>query len=171
MYHYLMRRILYILFLFVLLEIPSLAEQAVIHPIDTKESACKANAKTLPEWTYCSLTAANDWSYEVDKYYSLLYKKLTGDAKSALFDDQKYWNMYKNNEYKVIDALQNKDEETKERIIFRANQKRELVKQRAQALRMYYAQTFPDDEQEKIEINDTYRPPTILERGMRLLRF
>lgn len=166
-----MKRILYILSLSLIFALPSIAEQANIHPIDTKESACKANAKTLNEWVYCSLNAANDWSYEVDKYYSLLYKKLSGDAKTALFDNQKYWNMCKNNEYKVIDALQNKDEDTKERIIFRANRKRELVKQRAQALRMYYAQTFPDDEQEKIEINDTYRSPTVLERGLRLLRF
>lgn len=150
---------------------PVKAESTYIHPIDTKESTCKNNAQTLSDWTYCSLTAAKDWSYEVDRYYSLLHKKLTGDAKTALFDNQKYWNMYKNNEYKVIDALQTKEEDTKEHVIFRANQKREIVKQRAQALRMYYAQTFPDDEQEKIEINDTYRTPTIIERGMRLLRF
>lgn len=166
-----MKKFLYTIALTFFLILPAAAENAVIHPIDAKESACKTEAKTLEEWSVCSMKATNAWSFEVDKYYSLLYKKLKGEAKTALFDSQKYWTMYKNNEFKVIDALADKENETKERIIFRANQKRELVKLRAQALRVYYAQTFPDDEHEKIEINDTYRTPTLLERGFRLLRF
>ena len=100
-----------------------------------------------------------------------MYKKLQGDAKTALFEDQKYWNMYKNNEYKVIDALKAKDFDTKERAIFRANQKREIIKLRAAALRMYYAQTFPDDEQEKIDTNSDYQPDNLLQQGLRLLQF
>lgn len=150
---------------------PSFAESTNIHPIDTQESACKAEAKDLNAWTLCSLKAARAWNKEVDKYYSLLYKKLEGEAKTALFEDQKYWNMYKNNEYKVIDALKDKDFDTKERVIFRANQKRELIKLRATALRMYYAQTFPDDEQEKLDINNTYQPDNLLQQGLRLLQF
>ena len=139
--------------------------------IRRKVLACKAEAKDLNAWTLCSLKAARAWNKEVDKYYSLLYKKLQGDAKTALFEDQKYWNMYKNNEYKVIDALKAKDFDTKERAIFRANQKREIIKLRAAALRMYYAQTFPDDEQEKIDTNSDYHPDNLLLQGLRLLQF
>ncbi len=166
-----MKRFLYILVLSIFAAMPSFAESTNIHPIDTQESACKAEAKDLNAWTLCSLKAARAWNKEVDKYYSLLYKKLEGEAKTALFEDQKYWNMYKNNEYKVIDALKDKDFDTKERVIFRANQKRELIKLRATALRMYYAQTFPDDEQEKLDINNTYQPDNLLQQGLRLLQF
>ena len=69
------------------------AEQAFVHPIDAQESACKTGAKTLDEWTRCTLKAANAWTGEVDKYYSLLYKKFPDNAKQTLYDDQKYWNM------------------------------------------------------------------------------
>lgn len=151
--------------------LPALSESTNIHPIDTQESACKAEAKDLDSWVTCSLKAARAWNREVDKYYSLLYKKLEGEAKTNLFEDQKYWNMYKNNEYKVIDALKDKNFDTKERVIFRANQKRELIKLRAAALRMYYAQTFPDDEQEKLDINNTNQPDNLLQHGLRLLQF
>ena len=154
----------------VFIHLPSCAEVTNIHPIDTQESACKAEAKDINAWTLCSLKAARAWNKEVDKYYSLLYKKLEGEAKISLFEDQKYWNMYKNNEYKVIDALKSKDFDTKERAVFRANQKREIIKLRAAALRMYYAQTFPDDEQEKID-NNNYQPDNLLQQGLRLLQF
>ncbi len=167
-----MKRFLYVLFLSGFLCLPSLAEETNIHPIDTQESACKAEAKNLDEWTMCSLKAARAWNREVDKYYSLLYKKLQGEAKTNLFEDQKYWNMYKNNEYKVIDSLKDKNFDTKERVIFRANQKREIIKLRAAALRMYYAQTFPDDEQQKLELNNSnYQPDNLLQHGLRLLQF
>ena len=110
----------------------------------------------------------------MDKYYSLLYKKLSGDAKTALYDNQKYWNLYKNNEYKVIDSLQDKNNDTKERAVFRAVQKRDLIKTRAKSLRLYYIQTFPDDEHEKIEINNNqsgFQLDPMLQRGLRWLGF
>ena len=155
-------------------ESASSAQQTFVNPIDAKESACKAEAKTLDEWTRCTLKAANAWTGEVDKYYSLLYKKFPDNAKQTLYDDQKYWNMYKNKEYGVLDALQDKDNETKERVMFRAAQKRDLIKNRAQSLRMYYVQTFPDDEQEKIEINNNqsgFQLDPVLQRSLRWLGF
>ncbi len=82
--------------------------------------------------------------------------------------------MYKNKEYGVIDTLEDKDNETKERVMFRADRKRDLIKSRAQSLRMYYVQTFPDDEQEKIEINNNqsgFQLDPVLQRGLRWLGF
>ena len=141
------------------------------HPIDTQESSCKTSAASTEEWVKCTMKATNLWSAEVDKYYSLLYKKLKDDAKTAMYDDQKYWNLYKNNEFKVIDALYNKDFETKDRIILRVSQKRDIVKHRAQALHSYYIQTFPETENanEKIPVNTIYKPDNIIQRGLRYL--
>lgn len=149
----------------------SASEKVFIHPIDRQESACKQDAKTLEDWTKCTYIASRAWNSEVDKYYSLLYKKLTGEDKTNLFEDQKYWTMYKNYEIKILNSLYNKDFETKERLIFRSNQKRDLVKNRAEALRMYYIQTFPDDDKEKIEINSEYKPDNVLMRGLRYIGF
>ena len=81
---------------------------------------------------------------------------------------------YKNNEYKVIDSLQDKNNDTKERAVFRAVQKRDLIKTRAKSLRLYYIQTFPDDEHEKIEINNNqsgFQLDPMLQRGLRWLGF
>lgn len=150
------------------------AKEAFEHPVDIQESACKTGTQNLDEWTKCTLKAARAWNSEVDKYYSLLYKKLSGDAKTALYDNQKYWNLYKNNEYKVIDSLQDKNNDTKERAVFRAVQKRDLIKTRAKSLRLYYIQTFPDDEHEKIEINNNqsgFQLDPMLQRGFCWLGF
>lgn len=142
------------------------------HPIDIQESECKAKAQTTDEWTQCSLKAANAWSVEVDKYYSLLYKKLAKDSKTILFEDQKYWNMYKNNEFKLLNSLYNKDYETKDRAVYRAEQKRNIIKNRANDLRVYYIQTFPDDDKDKIEIKNTnYRIAPVLQRAMHFFGF
>lgn len=146
-------------------------EQVFVHPIDKDESVCKENAKTLEEWSKCTYNASKAWNREVDKYYSLLYKKLTGDAKTALFEDQKYWTMYKNNEIKVINSLYNENYETKDRLIFRADQKKNLAKSRAEALRLYYIQTFSDDDKEKIKVNSDYNPDNIIIRGLRYIGF
>lgn len=167
-----MKKVLFtVLFLFLGTNV-CCAEEPYINPIDRQESACKEKSLTLEDWVRCTRNSANSWGVEVDKYYSLLYKKMTGDAKTALFEDQKYWNMYKNNEIKVLNALYNEQYETKERLIFRADQKRNIVKNRAESLRLYYIQTFPDDDKEKIKINtDNNNINDIFQRGLRYIGF
>lgn len=169
-----MRNLLLLIVFLGLISGGAFAATAIQHPIDAEESACKSSAQNLEAWTRCTLKAANDWNREVDRYYSLLYKKLDKDSKAALYDNQKYWNLYKNNEYKIIDSLIDKDNDTKDRAIFRASQKRELIRTRANALRIYYSQTFPDDEHEKIEINNNqsrFQLDPMLQRGLRWLGF
>ena len=147
------------------------AQEQYLHPIDRQENTCKANAKTLEDLTKCTYLASREWNKEVDKYYSLLYKKLPEANKTTLFDDQKYWNMYKNNEIRLLNALYNKDFETKERLLFRTEQKRDIVKYRAESLRMYYIMTFSDDDKEKLQVNSEYHPDNIIIRGLRYLGF
>ncbi len=147
------------------------SEKTYIHPIDRQESECKQNAKTLEDWTKCTYIASRAWNNEVDKYYSLLYKKLTGDDKTNLFEDQKYWTLYKNYEIKLLNSFSDKEFDTKERLIYRTNQKKDIVKSRAEALRMYYIQTFPEDDKEKIQANTEYNPDSLIMRGLRYIGF
>lgn len=166
-----MKKFLYIFFIFCFSAGFVFAETPYIHPIDRQESTCKEKAKTLEEWTKCTYLASREWNKEVDKYYSLLYKKLPESDKNTLFEDQKYWNMYKNYEIRLLNSLYDKDNETKERLLFRTNQKRDIVKHRAESLRMYYIQTFPDDDKEKIQVNSEYHPDNIIIRSLRYLGF
>ena len=165
-------------FLFItFLLLPFIAAPAMsetIHPIDKQEQECISQVKDLNARTVCTMKAARAWNFEVDRYYSLLYKKLPESARTTLFDDQKYWNMYKNNEYKILDSLKDAQNDTLSSVIFRSEQKRNLIKNRAQDLRMYYIQTFPDDEQEKIKTEtaqDGFRLDPVLQRSLRWLGF
>ena len=72
----------------------------------------------------------------------------------------------------LLEKIQADQEKYFEQIIVRKNKKkREIIKLRAAALRMYYVQTFPDDEQEKIDTNSDYQPDNLLQQGLRLLQF
>jgi uncharacterized protein YecT (DUF1311 family) len=167
-----MKKLLFLFICFIFSSSFSLAEEKTyVHPIDQQEIVCKENAKNLTEWSQCTYNSSRAWNKEVDKYYSLLHKKLTGEAKTNLFESQKYWNMYKNNEIKVLYALYNKDYETPERLMYRANQKRNIIKNRAESLKLYYIQTFPDDEKEKIQNIKEYNPDNFIMRGLRFIGF
>lgn len=143
------------------------------HPIDIQESSCRAAAQTTEQTVICILKAANYWSYEADKYYSLLHKKFQDEEKTAVFESQKYWNMHKNNDFKIIDSLYAKDYETPERLILLAEQKRNLLKNRAQTLLSYYIQTFPETENEdnKIPVNTVYKPDNFFIRVLHHIGF
>lgn len=143
------------------------------HPIDTQEASCRAAAQTTEQTVICILRATNYWSYEANKYYSLLHKKFHDEEKTAVFESQKYWNMYKNNDFKIIDSLYAKDYETPERLILLAEQKRNLLKNRAQTLLSYYVQTFPENENEdnKIPVNTVYKPDNFIIRALRYIGF
>ena len=69
---------LILLFIFVTNIVPSIAGESLqtIHPIDRDESICRQNAKNLEDWTKCTYIATKAWNAEVNKYYSLLHKKL-----------------------------------------------------------------------------------------------
>lgn len=147
------------------------AEEQYIHPIDNQEDICKKNTQSLEDWTKCSYNASKLWNNEVDKYYSLLYKKLPKEEKNILYENQKYWTLCKNNEIKLINSLYKEETETKDRLIYRTTQKKQIVKNRAIALRNYYILTFPDDDQEKIQKDIEYNPDNIFIRGLRYLSF
>lgn len=122
---------------------------ALEHPIDTAYQACKAKALTPRDVEVCSVKAVWAWNREIDKYYSLLYKKFDGADKTAMFDSQKYWVMYKNNEFKIIDGLTATGVENDDKTDYRFIRKQEIMKERANSLRTYYARTFDEPDTEK----------------------
>ena len=77
------------------------------------------------------------------------------------------------NDFKIIDSLYAKDYETPERLILLAEQKRNLLKNRAQTLLSYYVQTFPENENEdnKIPVNTVYKPDNFIIRALRYIGF
>ncbi len=150
---------------------PVLSIEQTTHPIDKEEGICRQSAKTTEDWTKCTYNATRAWNAEVDKYYSLLHKKLKDEQKTNIYENQKYWTLYKNYEIKLINGLYDEQTETKEKLIFRSNQKRDLIKNRAEALRLYYILTFSDEDKEQIEIHKEYNPDNLLMRGLRSIGF
>lgn len=143
------------------------------HPIDLQEKACRAAAQNTEQTISCLANSIKYWSYETSKYYSLLHKKLRDENKTAIYDSQKYWNMYKNNDFKVIDAVYDKEYETPERIICQIEQKKDVIKNRAQSLHAYYVQSFPETENPdaKIPVNSVYKPDNFVIRALRHIGF
>lgn len=143
------------------------------HPIELQETACRTNAQNPEQTIDCLAKSITNWSYEIAKYYSLLHKKLKGDEKTAIYESQKYWNLYKNNDFKVINALYDEEQETVERLICQVEQKRDILKNRAQTLHSYYVQSFPETENPdaKIPVNTVYKPDNFIIRALRHIGF
>jgi len=143
------------------------------HPIDLQEANCRAVAQDTPQTVDWVEKSIQYWAYETSKYYSLLHKKLKGDDKTAIYESQKYWNLYKNNDFKVVNSLYSVDEETPERLILQAEQKRDVIRNRAVLLHSYYVQSFPetDNPDEKIPVNSVYKPDNFVIRALRYIGF
>lgn len=143
------------------------------HPIDLQEANCRAVAQDTAQTVDCVAKSIQYWAYETSKYYSLLHKKLKGDDKTAIYESQKYWNLYKNNDFKVVNSLYSAEEETPERLILQAEQKRDVIKNRAVLLHSYYVQSFPetDNPDEKIPVNSVYKPDNFVIRALRYIGF
>jgi len=143
------------------------------HPIDLQEANCRAVAQDTAQTVDCVAKSIQYWAYETSKYYSLLHKKLKGDDKTAIYESQKYWNLYKNNDFKVVNSLYSVDEETPERLILQAEQKRDVIRNRAVLLHSYYVQSFPetDNPDEKIPVNSVYKPDNFVIRALRYIGF
>ena len=143
------------------------------HPIDVQENNCRAAAQDTAQTVDCVAKSIQYWAYETSKYYSLLHKKLKGDDKTAIYESQKYWNLYKNNDFKVVNSLYSAEEETPERLILQAEQKRDVIKNRAVLLHSYYVQSFPETENPdaKIPVNSVYKPDNFVIRTLRYIGF
>lgn len=149
-----MKRFIGILFLFCMSVNTVFSAEFVKHPIELEREACLAVAVTGKDIDRCSMKAVWEWNKEIDKYYSLLYKKFEGDQRTEIFESQKYWVMYKNNEFKIINGLTSKGVENVDKTDYRGSRKQEIMKERASTLRKYYTLTFEDPEKEMMSIDE-----------------
>ena len=76
-------------------------------------------------------------------------------------------------DFKVVNSLYSVDEETPQRLILQAEQKRDVIKNRAISLHSYYVQSFPETENpdEKIPVSSVYKPDNFVIRALRYIGF
>ena len=105
--------------------------------IDVFEQKCIAKNWTTSGMTDCSYKAYEMWDKELNKYYSLLMKKLTPVEQNELKSSQISWINFRDKEFKNINNIFNKLDGTMY-IPIRVQERNEIVKQRALQLKYYY---------------------------------
>jgi uncharacterized protein YecT (DUF1311 family) len=106
------------------------------HPIDKMEAECLKKDNSTAWMTTCAGKAYDAWDKELNRIYSALIKDLSPDEKEILKTAQKKWLEYRDNEFKLIDAVYAKLQGTMY-ITLRVNERTEIVKQRALNLNNY----------------------------------
>ena len=109
------------------------------HPIDIEEEKCIKIADTSDiKMGNCTLKATEAWFKEIDKALITLKQILPADKYEKIADSQKKWESYIKSEF---DANENVIYNKAATIYYTiaADQKRELIKQRALLLKNYVA--------------------------------
>jgi len=104
--------------------------------IDARFGKCVDADSTTTSMVECSYKAYDEWDNELNKNYSTLLTKLSPDQKTILRASQRQWILYRDSEFKVIDAAYSHVSGTMY-IPMRVNDRTEIVKDRALQLRSY----------------------------------
>jgi len=107
------------------------------HPIDLKEAQCIEKDDSTAGMANCTKQSDDVWDQEVNKYYSLLMKKLNKDQTNKLRQAQRSWLEYRDKEIENISSFFS----TKEGAMWvnvRGANYRDLIKRRALDLKEYY---------------------------------
>ena len=84
----------------------------------------------------CTHEARLKWDSEVSKHYDLLMEILNEDEKLILKESQIAWEKFRDAEFKNIESIYPQNATLY--ITIRAADKKAIVKERAQQLKMYY---------------------------------
>lgn len=116
------------------------AAQEKEHPIDVKCEKCLAvdSNYTTRNMVECVAIALNKWQAEMDRYYQLLIDTLDIEMKNKLKTTQQEWIIYKDMEIQFMATLYDKMAGTMW-LVTTVDRQRELFRQRAVALKGYYA--------------------------------
>jgi len=112
------------------------AEKAPKHPIDKAQEACIEKDSSTAGMANCTYKAEKMWDKELNKNYNALMKKLPPADREALRTTQKKWLEFRDNEFKLINAIYGKLKGTMY-IPMRASEINQIVKQRALDLADY----------------------------------
>ncbi len=106
------------------------------HPIDRALGECIEKDWSTAGMKNCTYKAQDSWDKELNKNYNALMKELDPEEKEVLKSSQKKWLEFRDNEYKVIDAVYSKLQGTMY-ITMRVGERLDIVKQRALILKNY----------------------------------
>jgi uncharacterized protein YecT (DUF1311 family) len=104
--------------------------------IDERKDACISQDPSAAGMTKCNNEARRHWMAEMDKYYSLLMKRLDKDAKDKLKESQTAWKESRDTQLKAIDNSHSKKTDMHANV--KAVVYEQLVKERALQLKIYY---------------------------------
>jgi uncharacterized protein YecT (DUF1311 family) len=134
-----MKKLVSLLFIFLSVSVFSQNKNQQENVIDIEESKCfdKQDISNA-EMQKCTIKARESWDKELNKYYNLLAFKLPKDAFEILKASQKEWIIYRNKEFKFITEFYFEVKEGTMWYNIAENKKKEIVKNRALGLQMYF---------------------------------
>lgn len=134
-----MNKITFLLLIFCSVSIFSQDKDQQENFIDVAESKCLDKKEiSNAEMRKCSIKARESWDKELNKYYNLLASKLPKDAFEILKASQKEWIIYRDKEFKFITKFYFEVKEGTMWYNIAENKKKEIVKNRALELQMYF---------------------------------
>lgn len=134
-----MKKLISLLFIFLSVSIFSQNKNQQENFIDIEESKCfdKQDISNA-EMRKCTIKARESWDKELNKFYNLLASKLPKDAFEILKASQKEWIIYRDKEFKFITKFYFEVKEGTMWYNIAENKKKEIVKNRALELQMYF---------------------------------
>lgn len=130
-----MKNCLIVLFLF--LSITKVVAQVKEHQIDKQLRKClDSTQSTTASMLDCTGVAYDAWDKELNKYYKNLMATLGAEGKAKLKTAQVNWLTFRDNEFKLIDALYNNEGSMWGPI--KLKRQMEIVRARALELKEYY---------------------------------
>lgn len=128
-------------------KVADLKSQEEIHPIEQKVQQCMKNKNyTTAGMSQCVNDSITDWNNEIDKYMSLLKKKLTKEQCALVASSQAEWEKYKKAEWLFLNSSIGQKEGTMYINILSAS-KADIVEKRARDLESLYYILFPDEKE------------------------
>jgi uncharacterized protein YecT (DUF1311 family) len=122
--------------LLVLFPISSYCQQPKKHPIDKALDECMDKAPSTFGMRDCDDKALEMWDKELNKVYRELYAKLDPEGQRALKAAQTEWIKYRDEEYKLTDAIYSKLQGSMYTWMS-VDHRVGIVRQRAEALKSY----------------------------------
>lgn len=111
---------------------------ANVHPVDKYLTACIERDSTTAGMVDCTNAAYELWDKALNKQYAALLSVLSASDKQTLREAQRQWLVFRDAEFKAIDALYSRKDGSVY-LPMRAADRLDLVKARALKLSAYVA--------------------------------
>ncbi|OQY02747.1 MAG: hypothetical protein B6I20_06555 [Bacteroidetes bacterium 4572_117] len=133
-----MRNLLLAIILFLFIYNPLSGQENKQHPIDIQQDKCLEENPTTYGMKQCYIKAAKEWDKELNKYYKLLYNKLSDSGKIKLQDAQRAWIAFRDKEFALMSTFYYEELEGTMYHVMASGDMTYLIKKRALELKTYY---------------------------------